>query len=143
MSLWSWIKRQCSPRVDKPIHLKRGIDGEIAAKEYLKSKGFQFLVSNFRWKKAEIDLIFRDKDCLVFVEVKTRSLENWTRPAAAVNATKKRLLTHAALKYLRLINNPPIILRFDIVEVIHEKGNIKNINHLPNAFSLTAPFRYG
>jgi putative endonuclease len=80
---------------------------------------------------------------LVFVEVKTRSSETWTRPAAAVNARKRRLLSLTALDYLKLLDSPPIRLRFDIVEVLLTDGQVREVRHLPNTFGLTAPFRYG
>jgi len=79
----------------------------------------------------------------VFVEVKTRSSEEWTRPAAAVDARKRRLLSKSALEYLRRIHNPQIPIRFDIVEVLLADGAVSEIRHLPNTFNLTSPYRYG
>lgn len=58
---------------EMPLHLQRGQLGERAAKRHLKRQGLKFLTANFRSERGEIDLIFRDRDCLVFVEVKTRS----------------------------------------------------------------------
>jgi len=84
----------------KPEHLRRGELGERAAKKFLQRRGLKFLTANFRSTRGEIDLIFREDDCLAFVEVKTRSSEDWTRPAAAVNARKRRLLSQTALDYL-------------------------------------------
>src|ERR1039457_2078982 len=72
----------------KPEHLRRGELGERAAKRHLQKLGLKFLTANFRSARGEIDLIFRDGDCLAFVEVKARSSEDWTRPAAAVDARK-------------------------------------------------------
>jgi putative endonuclease len=126
-----------------PLHLKRGNLGEKAAKKYLRRLGFKFLIANFRSPRGEVDLIFRDRDCLVFIEVKTRSSEDWTRPAAAVDQDKKRLLSQAALDYLRLLKSPQIKMRFDIVEVLLAEGAVDQIRHLPNAFSLSRPYRYG
>jgi putative endonuclease len=131
------------PRPQKPIHLIHGELGERAAKKYLKSKGLKFLIANFRSPRGEIDLIFRDADCLVFVEVKTRSSEEWTRPAAAVDATRRRRLTRAGLDYLHLLKNPPIKVRFDIVEVLLETSAVHEIRHLPNTFEMEKPYRYG
>jgi putative endonuclease len=125
-----------------PLHLRHGNLGEKAAKAHLRKNGLKFLTANYRSPRGEIDLVFRDDDCLVFVEVKTRSSEDWTRPAAAVDADKRRLLSQAGLDYLRLLRNPPIKIRFDIVEVLLEKSNVSEIRHLPNAFSLSAPYRY-
>jgi putative endonuclease len=127
----------------EPEHLRRGKLGERAARQYLRKQGLKFLTANFRSKRGEIDLIFRDADCLVFAEVKTRSSEEWTRPAAAVDARKRRLLSQTALDYLRLLKNPPVKFRFDIVEVLLRDGEVREIRHLPNTFPLSQPYRYG
>jgi putative endonuclease len=123
--------------------LRRGELGERAAKRHLQKLGLKFLAANFRSARGEIDLVFRDGDCLVFIEVKTRSSEGWSRPAAAVNARKRRLLSQTALDYLRLLKNPEVKIRFDIVEVLLADGNVREIRHLPNTFSLSKPYRYG
>ena len=127
---------------EKPEHLRRGELGEHAAETYLKARGLKYLARNFRSTHGEIDLVFRDQDCLVFIEVKTRSSEGWTRPAAAVDARKRRLLSLTALDYLKLLKNPPVKFRFDIVEVLLRDGEVREIRHLPNTFSLSKPFRY-
>ena len=127
----------------KPRHLAFGELGERAAKKHLQRLGMKFLTANFRSERGETDLIFREKDCLVFIEVKTRSSEEWTRPAAAVNAERRRRLTRCALDYLRLIKKPPIKLRFDIVEVLLKDGAVSEIRHLPNTFPMEKPYRYG
>ena len=128
---------------EKPEHLRRGELGERAAKEHLRRLGLKFLTANFRSARGEIDLVFRDGDCLAFVEVKTRSSESWTRPAAAVNARKRRLLSQTALDYLKLLKNPPVKIRFDIVEVLLQDGKVHEVRHLPNTFAMSAPYRYG
>ena len=127
---------------EKPEHLRRGELGERAARKHLQKLGLKFLAANFRSKRGEIDLIFRDDDCLVFVEVKTRSSEAWTRPAAAVDQRKKRLLSQTALDYLRLLKNPETKFRFDIVEVLLAEGEVREVRHLANTFTLTKPYRY-
>ena len=127
----------------KPEHLRRGELGERAAKQYLQKQGLKFLTANFRSARGEIDLIFRDDTCLAFVEVKTRSSEDWTRPAAAVDARKRKLLSQTALDYLKLLKNPPVKFRFDIVEVLLTDGVVREIRHLPNTFTLTTPYRSG
>ena len=136
--LKSWREKK-----ELPLHLQRGALGERAAKKYLKKLGLKFLAANFRSARGEIDLVFRDEDCLVFVEVKTRSNEDWTRPAAAVNARKRRLLSQCAFDYLALLKNPQIKIRFDIVEVLLRDDEVHEVRHLPNTFNLSAPFRYG
>src|SRR5205814_4961933 len=121
MNLWSRILTRLDPH-HQPEHLRLGKLGEQAAKKHLRRAGLKFLTANFRSPRGEIDLILRDGDCLVFVEVKTRSSEEWTRPAAAVNAHKRRLLSQAALDYLKLLKQPPVKMRFDIVEVLLRDG---------------------
>jgi putative endonuclease len=127
----------------KPEHLRRGELGERAAKKFLRKAGLKFLAANFRSAHGEIDLVFRDADCLAFIEVKTRSSEDWTRPAAAVDARKRKLLSQTALDYLHLLKNPPVKFRFDIVEVLLADGAVREIRHLPNTFALAKPYRYG
>ncbi len=134
----TWLGRKKMPE-----HLRRGILGEHAAKKHLRGLGLKFLTANFKSARGEIDLIFRDGDCLVFTEVKTRSSEAWTRPAAAVDARKRRLLSQTALDYLKLLRNPPVKIRFDIVEVLLTDGKVREVRHLPNTFALSAPYRYG
>src|SRR5262245_46951385 len=124
-----WLKR-----AERPLAHEHGELGERAAKRHLQQQGLKFLAANFRSERGEIDLIFRDADCLVFVEVKARSSESWSRPSAFVNARKKRLLTQTALDYLQLINNPPVKVRFDIVEVLLSDGSVGEVRHLPNTF---------
>jgi putative endonuclease len=162
MNLLAKLKA-CFTGTVEPEHLRRGKLGERAAKRYLQQQGMKFLAANFRSERGEIDLIFRandciphkplktrwlkfmrnDADCLVFVEVKTRSSEEWVRPAAAVNAERRRRLTRAALDYLRLLENPPVKLRFDIVEVLLQHGAVREVRHLPNTFAMEHPYRYG
>ncbi len=133
-----WLKKRGQPQ-----HLRYGELGERAAKKHLKRLGLKFLTANFRTPRGEIDLIFRDDDCLVFVEVKTRSSEEWTRPAAAVNAERRRRLTRAALDYLHRLRNPQVKVRFDIVEVLLADGVVREVRHLPNTFAMERPYRYG
>lgn len=127
----------------KPEHLRIGEFGERAARKHLQRAGLKFLTANFRTPRGEIDLVFRDKDCLVFVEVKARSSEEWSRPAAAVDRERRQRLTRAGLDYLRLLRNPAVKVRFDIVEVLLEAGTLREVRHLPNTFAMEKPYRYG
>ena len=132
-----WTSKQ------KPLHLRYGALGEKAARKRLQRNGLKFLTANFRSPRGEIDLVFRDRDCLVFIEVKTRSSEEWVRPAAAVNRERRERLSRAGLDYLRLLKNPAVKFRFDIVEVLLDDGVVREIRHLENAFELAKPLRYG
>ena len=156
MNLFAKLKT-CFVNKAEPEHLRRGKLGERAAKRYLQKQGMKFLAANFRSEHGEIDLIFRDEgrngfgtmfsgnetNRLAFIEVKTRSSEDWTRPAAAVNAVRRRRLSRTALDYLRLLKNPAVKIRFDIVEVLLMDGEVHEVRHLPNAFAMAKPFRYG
>ena len=140
-AIHNWLRRLFGPPL--PEHLRRGRLGEAAAKRHLQRAGLNFLTAIFRSERGEIDLVFRDGDGLVFVEVKARSSEDWTRPAAAVDARKRRLLSQTALDYLALLKHPQVKVRFDIVEVLLTDGRVREVRHLPNCFPLSAPLRYG
>jgi len=142
VTLWNRLKQSFS-KTEVPAHLRHGALGERAARAHLKKLGLKFLTANFRSARGEIDLIFRDHDCLVFVEVKTRSSESWVRPAAAVNARKRRLLSQCGLDYLKRLKEPQVKIRFDIVEVLLADGTVREVRHLPNTFHLSPPYRYG
>jgi putative endonuclease len=143
VNLWERIRLRWSSASPEPQHLRTGKLGETAAKKHLQKAGLKFLTANFASRRGEIDLIFRDDDCLVFIEVKTRSSELWNRPAAAVNARKRRLLCLTALDYLRLLRYPEIKIRFDIVEVLVDSGVVYKVRHLENTFTFKPPLRYG
>ena len=68
MNLWEQIKARFSQK-EEPEHLRRGKLGEHAAKKHLQKLGLKFLTANFRSARGEIDLVFRDDDCLVFPTV--------------------------------------------------------------------------
>ena len=119
-----------------PEHLRRGREGETAARHHLVASGMKVLTSNYRGKRGEIDLVLREGNCLVFAEVKTRSSENWVRPAAAVDRRKRRLLSLTAEDYLRRLPDRRVPWRFDVVEVILSNGQVREIRHLRNAFTM-------
>ena len=141
MRLWNVVKKALGLRRE-PEHLRRGQVGEAAAKRHLKRAGLKFLTANFRTKSSAVDLVFRDGDCLVFVEVKARSEGGWTRPAAAVDQRKRGLLSQAAKEYLRRLSNPETKFRFDIIEVLLLNGPVSEVRHLLNAFPLTRTKRH-
>ncbi len=135
-----WIKRS-SNATSKQI---TGARGEQAAAKHLRRHGYKVLVKNFRSGKAEVDIVCRHKDWLVFVEVKTRKSEEFGAPSEAVDRDKQRNLTKAALDYLRLLGNPQVKFRFDIVEVLLPEGakDPADIRLIQNAFDLSEPYIY-
>lgn len=127
-----WLSRNESAG---PEHLRRGRLGEEAARRELERAGLTFLTANYRSAHGELDLVFRDRDCLVFVEVKTRSSEDWVRPAAAVDARKRRALSLTAEDYRRQLRDPRVKWRFDVVEVLLADGAVREVRHVVNAFA--------
>ena len=112
------------------------------AARHLRRSGWKVLRRNFRAPRGgEVDIVCRDGDELVFVEVKTRSTRDFGSPASAVNREKQALITRGALAWLRLLDNPDIIFRFDIVEVIIDDSGA-TFNIVRAAFGLPDPHRY-
>jgi len=109
-----------------------GRKGEAIAANFLIEKKHNILERNWRWKKAEIDLITKNHNFLVFVEVKTRSSQLFGQPKEFVSLHKEELMKDAAEAYITL-KNIELEIRFDIVSIIHENKTTK-IEHLENAF---------
>lgn len=89
---------------------------------------------NYQGRWGELDLVVRDGDTLVFVEVKSRGPSSWGRPAEAVEQNKRRRIILTAQAYLQelLVPEPPV--RFDIVEVVLETGVLPKVTWLKAAF---------
>ncbi len=110
-----------------------GSKGEDIAADFLFSKGYEILERNWRFKRAEIDIIAKHKDKLIFVEVKTRSYSYYGEPESFVNNKKKRLIADAASQYMKKINYDWAI-RFDIIGILIEKDKKPIISHFEDAF---------
>jgi putative endonuclease len=121
-----------------------GREGERLAQRHLRRNRYKILYRNFRAPHGgEVDLVCRDRtsDALVFVEVKTRRGLGYGSPAEAVTRDKQKLIARGALAWLRLLDNPDIVFRFDIVEVVvDESGPAFNI--IQDAFKLPEPYIY-
>jgi putative endonuclease len=113
-------------------HNEIGQFGEQKAADFLELKGYKILDRNWRHGRAEIDIVAMDKATLVFAEVKTRSNDLFERPESAVDEKKRRLLTRAAVAYMRKIEHEWAI-RFDILAVIL-RGPDFYIDHFEDAF---------
>ncbi len=131
---------------DRPEHLVRGEQGEKLAASHLRKQGYRILARRYRprGRRGDIDLVAREKDVLVFVEVKTRGSEEFGRPLDAVREDKRRHLRRAALEYLRRLGNPNLCFRFDVVEVVLDEGgrNASEIRLVRNVFDLGDKYRY-
>src|SRR5438445_6562570 len=120
------------------VHLRRGAHGEKLALRFLRRNGYKILYRNFRGRSGgEIDIVCRDNDTLVFVEVKTRTREDFGRPVEAVGSQKQKRISRGALAWLRLLDNPDILFRFDVVEIIIAEGAKPRFELIRNAFQLS------
>src|SRR6266704_2232514 len=139
-----WRSRFLPSRASlRPQHLRRGAQGETLACRFLRRKGYKILYRNFKGHSGgEIDIVCRDNDTLVFVEVKTRTREDFGRPITAVGSQKQKRISRGALAWLRLLDNPDILFRFDVVEIIIAEGAKPRFELIRNAFQLSAPYIY-
>lgn len=108
---------------------KFGIIGEKIAQDYLRNKGYKILETNFYTKRGEIDIIAKKDDCIIFIEVKTRTNMKYGTPAMAVNNIKKQHIKFVAKIYLSLNKIKEQDVRFDVIEVLIINGKCK-INHI-------------
>jgi putative endonuclease len=124
-------------------HLERGARGEKLACRFLRQHGYKVLYRNFRGRTGgEIDIVCRDRDTLVFVEVKTRRHEDFGRPFEAITRDQQKRISRGALAWLRLLDNPEILFRFDVVEVVMNGNEPPRLELIRNAFALSAPYIY-
>ena len=117
-----------------------GTRGEKLAAKYLRKHHYKIVDKNVHASHNEIDLIVKDKKFIVFVEVKTRSVDINTvdvvSPASAVTYSKQQRTVLAARAFLKKYNFSHLQPRFDVVEVYlnKENGKMLQINHISNAF---------
>ena len=111
---------------------KFGIVGEKIAQKYLIDKKYRILQKNYYTKKGEIDIIAKKDNCIIFVEVKSRSNLNFGTPAMAVNNTKIRHIKNSAKIFLHLNKLYKHEIRFDVIEIFINNRKCK-INHIKGA----------
>src|SRR5690242_1007136 len=123
--------------------LQLGARGEKLACGFLRRQGYKILYRNFRARHGgEVDIICRDGDTLVFIEVKTRRRDDITRPSEAINAAKRKLISRGALAWLQLLDNPDIVSRFDVVEIVLAEDGEPRFELIRDAFPLSRPYVY-
>lgn len=113
-------------------HNELGVKGEQLAVDFLIESGYVIVEQNYRYKKAEIDVIAKKNGVLVVVEVKTRSTSYFGSPQDFVNPKKIKLLT-MAVDYYVIKNDLDVEVRFDIIAITKQGGGF-NIEHLEDAF---------
>lgn len=106
--------------------------GEQYALQYLRKKGFKIVQTNYRFKRNELDIICKEGDEFVFIEVKARQTAEIGEPWRAVTKTKQRQIIKCAHHYL-IENNLDVESRFDIISIVHNSYGTK-LEHIDRAF---------
>ena len=117
--------------------------GESLAAKHLKARGYEILARNYRARRGEIDLIARDGEFVVFVEVKTRRSLKFGLPQAAVTLQKQRQISKVALAYLQSRNLLDTPCRFDVI-AIHLSPQLKlwKLEQIESAFDFQPDSRF-
>jgi putative endonuclease len=124
-------------RLDRPSLGRLGED--VACRE-LARRGYAILARRFRTRCGEIDIVAREGETLVFVEVKTRSSERFGRPAEAVTGRKQAKIALMASEYLLRVNLGPVPCRFDVVTVLVPPTGAPAIEVMRGAFDARGRF---
>jgi len=115
--------------------------GEKAAQKFLKKRGYRIRETGFRCRHGEIDIIAQKKDCLVFIEVRTKSNLDFGTPEESITRAKKEKLIASALTYTTTHQDLPPLWRIDVVAIeLDEKGKPNRIELIENAIEQSARF---
>ncbi len=113
-------------------HNKLGKEGELIAFMFLQKEGFRILKTNWRYQKAEVDIIAQKDDFLAFIEVKTRGSKKFGKPEEAIDNKKITLYKDAVEGYLKQSPSQKEI-RFDVISIVIVKDETQ-IEYFPDAF---------
>ena len=111
-----------------------GRRGERAAARHLKRRRFRIIARNYRCPAGEVDLICTDRETIVFVEVKTRTSDDFQDPQDTVSVAQRRRLFQAARFFLMEAAAPHRPARFDVVTVIWAEHGAAHIEHFQDAY---------
>ncbi len=114
-------------------HLIFGKQGEDEAVTYLLQKGYEILERNWRFSRAETDIIARENNTIIFIEVKARTSFAFGYPEESVSLAKQKLLVKAAENYMYQ-KQLPFECRFDVLAIFRSKNNDWMIKHFEDAF---------
>jgi putative endonuclease len=106
-------------------------ESENLAADYLSKHGYKILERNYRSVFGEIDIIAKDKKTICFIEVKSRSSQEFGLPTEAIHLTKRKHMVNSARSYLKDFNMSDISARFDVISIIDGKLDL-----IKNAFDL-------
>ncbi|WP_452598933.1 YraN family protein [Pontimicrobium sp. MEBiC01747] len=113
-------------------HNELGKKGEQLAVDFLLEKGYEIIERNYRFDKAEVDIIAKAKETLAIIEVKTRSTTDFGNPQDFVKPKQIQRLVKAVDEYVTA-NGLDLEVRFDIIAIVKSNNNY-NIEHLKDAF---------
>ena len=111
-----------------------GLTGQQCAEDFLVKKGFTVLDRNYRIKTGEVDIVAKDGEYIVFIEVKFRRGLSYGLPREAVGVVKQRRIMKTAMHYLMRNMLTESDVRFDVIEVLEQHGKLY-ISHIENAFT--------
>lgn len=117
-----------------PNNTEKGNFGEKIASDFLKSKGYEILDQNWRFRHLEVDIVAAFNNYLIIAEVKMRENNEFGNPSEFVSKTKQKNLVKAAHQYI-IEHNIDLEARFDVVSIVQKPQLI--INHIEGAFSAT------
>ncbi len=119
----------------KQLNKQKGNIGESQAEFYLKQQGYVILEKNYRNNLGEVDIIAKQNNCYVFVEVKQRSSSRFGSPKEAITTKKQHNIRNVAISYLKSKNLfEKVQMRFDCIEITGDFFDKQQINHLQNIF---------
>lgn len=111
-----------------------GKKGEVAARAFLERRGVHILAANYACAAGEIDLIGREREAILFIEVKTRTSEAFGPPQLAVHQRKQRQIVRAAQWFLAERRTPEVACRFDVLAVTFLNDELPRIHWVRDAF---------
>ena len=120
-----------------------GAKGEKLAAKFLRRKGYRIVQRNYKCKLGEIDIVAQIDGMFAFVEVRTRSTEEFGPPQYSITAAKRKQITKAALSYIREKKLAGQSCRFDVIAVTFSPESRRpKIEHIENAFELSRRYTY-
>ncbi len=115
-------------------HREVGNNGEDLACAFLKSNGWEILDRNYYFDRAEVDIIAKDGDVIVFLEVKLRSTTRFGQPFEYVTENKVKNVFKAAEGWIREHDKHDVPVRFDIIGIVKKKNRDPDFNHIKDAY---------
>ena len=122
--------------------LALGKKGEGLALSYLKRKGYEIIEKNYKANAGEIDIIGRDRDCVCFIEVRTRKSRRFGSPLETIDRKKQNQIAKTALIYIKNKRLEEGKCRFDVVSVERIDGFLPEVKLIKNAFELDTWYKY-